>query len=46
MERVVASELGVTHDEVHKAIAGQQKESWDDFMKSVERRKRERGESG
>jgi hypothetical protein len=42
---VVASELGVTHDDVHKAIAEQQKDSWDDFMKSVERRKRERGES-
>jgi hypothetical protein len=42
---VVASELGVSHDDVHRAIAEQQNTSWDDFMKSVERRKRERDES-
>jgi len=39
---VAEAELGISRDEVHRAIAEQQKENWDDFMKSVERRKRER----
>jgi hypothetical protein len=38
----VQSELGVRRDEVHRAIAEQQEASWDDFMKSVEERKRAR----
>lgn len=42
---VIESELGVSHDAVHAAIAKQQKDGWDDFMKSVEQRKKERGES-
>jgi len=41
---VVESELGLSHDDVHRAIAEQQKESWDTFMKSVEERKKQRGE--
>lgn len=39
---VVEAELGVTHDDVHRAIATQQKNDWASFMESVERRKRER----
>jgi hypothetical protein len=41
---VVEAELGVTRDEVHAAIGRQQKDDWSDFMKSVEERKKERGE--
>jgi hypothetical protein len=40
---VIEAELGVSHDQVHAAIGEQQKESWDQFMKSVEQRKKERG---
>jgi hypothetical protein len=39
---VVQAELGISRDEVHAAIGKQQKENWDDFMQSIERRKRER----
>lgn len=39
---VMESDLGLTRDEVHRLVAQQQKDSWDDFMKSVEKRKRER----
>jgi hypothetical protein len=42
---VVEAELGVSRDQVHAAIGEQQKDSWDDFMKSIEQRKKERGES-
>lgn len=41
---VVESELGVSRDQVHAAIGKQQKEDWGDFMKSVEQRKKDRGE--
>jgi hypothetical protein len=41
---VVEAELGVSRDDVHRAIAKQQKANWADFMESVERRKKERGE--
>jgi hypothetical protein len=41
---VVEAELGITHDDVHRAIAAQQKDDWASFMKSVEERKKERGE--
>jgi hypothetical protein len=41
---VVEAELGVSRDEVHRAIGQQQRDTWDEFMKSIERRKRERGE--
>ena len=41
---VVESELGISRDEVHRLIGNQQRETWDDFMKSVEQRKKERGE--
>ena len=38
---VVEAELGVSRDEVHAAIGKQQKEDWADFMKSVERRRKD-----
>jgi hypothetical protein len=41
---VIEAELGVSHDDVHTAIGKQQKSNWADFMDSVEKRKRERGE--
>lgn len=41
---VIESELGVTRDEVHASIGKQQKDDWASFMKSVDERKRERGE--
>ena len=41
---VVEADLGVSRDEVHAAIGDQQKDNWADFMKSVEERKRDRGE--
>jgi len=43
---VVKAELGVSREEVHRAIGTQQKDSWDDFMQSVEERKRKREEQG
>ena len=43
---VVNSELGITRDEVHSLIGKQQVDSWDDFMKRFEERKREREERG
>jgi hypothetical protein len=39
---VVASEVGVSRDDVHRAIGRQQKDDWATFMKSVEARKRTR----
>jgi hypothetical protein len=42
---VVEAELGVGRDQVHAAIGRQQRKNWDDFMQSIEKRKRERGES-
>lgn len=42
---VIEAELGVSHDAVHEAIGKQQKDGWDDFMKSVEERKKKRGGS-
>lgn len=42
---VVAAEIGVTHEQVHAKIGRQQQDTWDDFMKSVEKRKKERGEN-
>ena len=41
---VVEAELGVNRNEVHAAIGDQQKDNWADFMKSIEERKRDRGE--
>ncbi len=40
---VVESELGITRDEVHRAIAKQQQDNWDAFMARVEERERQRG---
>jgi hypothetical protein len=42
---VVEAELGVSHDDVHRAIGKQQKADWAGFMKSVEERKRAREDS-
>jgi hypothetical protein len=42
--KVIEDELGVSRDEVHRAIAGQQKASWEAFLASVEQRKNERQE--
>ena len=39
---VIEAELGVSHDAVHAAISKQQKSNWEDFMDSIEKRKRER----
>ncbi len=40
---VMAREVGVSQAQLHRQIAERQSSSWDEFMKSVERRKRERG---
>ena len=40
---VVEADLGVSRNDVHGEIGKQQRDNWDAFMKSVERRKRERG---
>ena len=41
--RIMDREIGVSQALLHQNIARQQDESWDQFMASVERRKRERG---
>lgn len=41
---VVEAEFGVSRDDVHRAIGKQQKEDWGEFLKSIEERKRSRGE--
>ena len=41
---VVEAELGISHDDVHGKIGRQQKDDWDAFMKSVEERKKQRGD--
>jgi hypothetical protein len=41
---VIETETGVSHEAVHGAIAKQQRDGWDEFMKSIERRKKERGQ--
>jgi hypothetical protein len=40
---VIESELGVSRDAVHEAIGKQQKKNWEDFLNSVEQRKKQRG---
>lgn len=39
---VVEQKLGISHDDVHRAIAKEQNEDWEAFLEDVERRKRER----
>lgn len=39
---VMRDELGLSHDDVHKAIAVEQQDEWQAFLDSVEQRKRER----
>jgi hypothetical protein len=40
---VIESELGVSRDAVHEAIGKQQKATWEEFLNSVEQRRKERG---
>jgi hypothetical protein len=40
---VMDREIGVSQTLLHQKIAQQQDGSWDEFLKSVERRKKERG---
>jgi hypothetical protein len=40
---VMEREIGVSQELVHQNIARRQDESWNEFMKSVEARKKERG---
>ena len=42
---VVEEEIGTSRDDVHRAISALQKDSWEAFMKSVEERKKRRGDS-
>jgi hypothetical protein len=39
---VIEAELGVSRDDVHRAIAEQQKKNWDSFLKSIEERRKNR----
>ncbi len=41
---VMADKAGFTHDDVHRAIAGEQNDEFAVFLADVERRKRERGQ--
>ena len=41
--QVMERELGFCHDDIHKGIAKTQKDDWQAFLDSIERRKRERG---
>ena len=43
---VVQEKLGFSHDDIHRAIAKEQNEDWEAWMKDVERRKREREAEG
>lgn len=43
---VVEAELGLSHDDVHRAIAKQQKSDWSSFMQSVEKRRQSKEEPG
>ncbi len=40
---VVERETGVSHDDVHRAVAADQQDDWAAFMASVEQRKKSRG---
>ena len=40
---VMEREIGVSQELLHRNIAQREKNSWDEFMESVERRKKERG---
>jgi hypothetical protein len=41
---VLEARLGVSHDDVHRRVADEQADEFDTFLKSVNQRKRERGE--
>ena len=41
--QVIEAELGIAHDDVHRAIAAEQQDEWQAFLKSVEQRREERG---
>ncbi len=40
---VLGPKIGVTYDDVHRAIAAEQQDEWEAFMASVARREKERG---
>ena len=40
---IMEREIGVSQELLHRNIAQREKNSWDEFMESVERRKKERG---
>lgn len=42
--QVVEERFKLTHAEVHRRLARTQKQDWDAFLESVERRKKERGQ--
>lgn len=39
---VLQDRLGITHDEIHRAVASEQQDEWQRFLDSVEQRKRDR----
>ena len=41
---VIEARLGISHDDIHRAIATAQQDEWEAFLASVERRRKERGE--
>lgn len=41
--QVVEAQLGISHDDIHRAIAAEQQDEWQTFLKSVEKRRKERG---
>ena len=40
---VMRDRCDIDHDEIHRTIAAAQKDDWQAFLESIERRKRERG---
>ena len=42
---VLEAKLGIARDEVHRLIGKQQRDDWEAFLESVERRMKERGEA-
>jgi len=41
---MVREQFSLTHDEIHRHVAREQRQDWDAFMESVEQRKKERGD--
>ena len=42
---VVEQNAGVLHDVIHQTIAKEQQDNWQAFLDSIERRKKERGQT-